>query len=247
MRQPNPWPTFAEDAMTPHERTLLEDFLNKLAGVQGVDKDAEADALIRQQAARQPDALYLTIQRALLLEHALADAKARIAELQQKIDDLEARPPAKSSGSFLGGLLGGDAWGRSSRREEASSGPLIGSRLGQRAGLPVGNPGAPQSYAQSPAAGGMGSFLGNAAATAAGVAGGMFLFNGIEHLLGGGANAAAQAAGNAPVSETITENITNNYGTDAGQDGTGDLQADASQDGDGWLDEGDSFGDDDFV
>ena len=47
--------------MTPQERTLLEDFLSKLARVQGVDKDPDADALIRQQAARQPDALYLSL------------------------------------------------------------------------------------------------------------------------------------------------------------------------------------------
>ena len=47
--------------MTPQERTLLEDFLSKLARVQGVDKDPDADALIRQQAARPVSYTHLTL------------------------------------------------------------------------------------------------------------------------------------------------------------------------------------------
>ena len=75
--------------MTPQERTLLEDFLSKLARVQGVDKDPDADALIRQQAARQPDALYLVIQRSLLQEQALEASQARIQALEKQVGQLQ--------------------------------------------------------------------------------------------------------------------------------------------------------------
>ncbi|MET0331363.1 MAG: DUF2076 family protein, partial [Dyella sp.] len=51
------------------------------------------------------------------------------------------------------------------------------------------------------------SFLASAATTAAGVAGGMFLFNGIENLLGGHQGGGLFGGGQ---QETVVENITNN-------------------------------------
>ena len=62
--------------MTPQEQQLLEDFLQRLSAVQGVSKDPQADALIQQQLAGHPDALYLLVQRSLLQQHALDSAKA---------------------------------------------------------------------------------------------------------------------------------------------------------------------------
>jgi len=236
--------------MTPQERALLDNFLDRLAGVQGMDKDPEADALIRQRAAGQPDALYLSIQRALLVEHALEGAQARIAALEQQVGELQAasrQQEARPARSFLGGLLGGDTWGKAPARSAPASGSMIGSDIGQRPEYRPAAPAAP--YAGVPTAGGaMGSFLGNAAATAAGVAGGMFLFNGIEHLMGGGAGQAAHLAGSAPASETITQNVTNNY-YDSGNDDRPDAGADAqtydTSADDSFTD--DTFSDDDFV
>ena len=122
--------------MTPQERALLDNFLDRLAGVQGMDKDPEADALIRQRAAGQPDALYLSIQRALLLEHALEGAQARIAALEQQVSELQAasrqQQEARPARSFLGGLLGGDAWGKAPARAAPAGGSMIGSEIGQR-------------------------------------------------------------------------------------------------------------------
>lgn len=220
--------------MTPQERALLDNFLDRLAGVQGMDKDPEADALIRQRAAGQPDALYLSIQRALLLEQGLEGAQARIAALEGQVGELQAvsrqQQEARPARSFLGGLLGGDAWGKAPERAAPSGGSMIGSAIGQRLESRPAAPAASYAGAQPQATGGgAGSFLGNAAATAAGVAGGMFLFNGIEHLMGGGAGQAAHLAGSAPASETITQNVTNNYydsGTDGRQDAGGDARAD---------------------
>ncbi|GAA0514938.1 MAG: DUF2076 domain-containing protein [Pigmentiphaga sp.] len=242
--------------MTPQERALLDNFLDRLAGVRGMDKDPEADALIRHRAAGQPDALYLSIQRALLLEHALEGAQARIAALEQQVGELQAasrqQQEARPARSFLGGLLGGDGWGKAPARPAPAGGSMIGSDIGQRPEYRPAAPAAP--YAGAPAAGGaMGSFLGNAAATAAGVAGGMFLFNGIEHLLGGGAGQAAHLAGNAPASETITQNVTNNYygsGNDDRPDTDGGAQAYDTSADDSFTDDtfsDDTFSDDDFV
>ena len=54
--------------MTPQERELLTGFLEQMTQAQAGRKDTEAEALIRNAAARQPDALYLLTQRALGLE-----------------------------------------------------------------------------------------------------------------------------------------------------------------------------------
>ena len=79
--------------MNAQEREVLENFLNLLTEIRGVRKDPEADAIIARAIAQQPDAAYLLVQRALLLEQALNQAKAQIAELQS------GRQPA--GGSFL--------------------------------------------------------------------------------------------------------------------------------------------------
>jgi len=86
--------------MTPQEQQLLEDFLQRLAAVSGVAKDAQADALIQQRLAGHPDALYLLVQRSLLQQHALDNAKAQIAQLQAQLG-------GQGGGSFLGGQAGG--------------------------------------------------------------------------------------------------------------------------------------------
>ena len=60
--------------MTFEERDQLTRFLQLLAQAQAGPKDAEAQGLIAEACARQPDAAYLLVQRVLQLEHALKDA-----------------------------------------------------------------------------------------------------------------------------------------------------------------------------
>ena len=67
--------------MTPDERTLLSTFLNDLAQARASGKDAEADNMIRQAFAANPDAAYLIVQHAILSDQALHAAQGRIAEL----------------------------------------------------------------------------------------------------------------------------------------------------------------------
>ncbi len=68
--------------MNSQEHALLEGFLDKLVQVHGTRKIPQADAMIRRAVDRQPDAAYLLVQRSLMLEQALEQSNARIAELE---------------------------------------------------------------------------------------------------------------------------------------------------------------------
>ena len=76
--------------MTPQESQLLKDFLAQLEAVRGVPKDAEAEALIKQAAGRQPDALYLLVQRSIMQDQAVEAASARITALEKEVAELKA-------------------------------------------------------------------------------------------------------------------------------------------------------------
>lgn len=153
--------------MTPQESQLLKDFLGQLEGVRGVPKDAEAEALIKQAAGRQPDALYLLVQRSIMQDQAVEAASARITALEREVAELKAagsaaKPAAAAGSSFLDP----NAWGRrpAAPTQAMSAAPAAAMRPGM-----VGRSG--------------GSFLGTAAATMAGVVGGAFLFQGLQHLM----------------------------------------------------------------
>lgn len=73
--------------MNSQERDLLTQLLRQLGEVKLTTKDAEAETLIREATAHQPDAAYLLVQRALLLEHALNTTKAQNAELQSQLQN----------------------------------------------------------------------------------------------------------------------------------------------------------------
>jgi uncharacterized protein len=253
--------------MTPEERSLVENFVNQLTQVRGIDKDPEADAMIKRAVERQPDAAYLLVQRALLLEQAVNQAKARIAELE--------RSQASSGRSFLGSSATGWA------SPESPGAAAVPARPG--AGGPGAYQSAPPAYAPPPGYGaappgygapagfgapppgygygppptgygfgapssGMGSFLGQAAATAAGVAGGEFLFQGLEDMFGGHHGGSF---GPTPVGAPPEEVTVNNYyypedhyaegrsPEHEGRDPGSDFQADA--------DDSASSGDNDFA
>jgi hypothetical protein len=177
--------------MSPQENQLLQDFLNQLVQVRGVARDPEADAMIRQAVSSQPDAAYLLVQRALLQEQALNNAKAQIAALQQQVNTSQ-RAGGNAAPSFLNDA---SAWGNNARSAplNAYGNPLASSPAqaagagAQQATQPAAYAqpaGLPQAVAARPSPFGGGSFLGTMAATAAGVAGGAFLFQGIGNLMG---------------------------------------------------------------
>jgi hypothetical protein len=131
--------------------------------------------MISRAVAQQPDAPYLLVQRAMLLDQALNSAKAQIAQLQNELQSSRS----SGAGSFLGSAT---AWGHSA---PSTPRPAAGYSAQTQSPTPMQNA-TPAAPAARPGflGGGGGSFLGNMAATAAGVAGGAFLFQGIENLLG---------------------------------------------------------------
>src|SRR5258706_5567339 len=161
--------------MNPQDTQLLQDFLAALARAQVGVKDSDAETLIAKTFAQQPDAAYLVVQRALLLEQALKHAQSQIAQLQKNASFVDTRTwnaePTRAPGAVP---------------STADALPRPDVPRSQEAGSPRS------------------SFLGNAAATAAGVAGGAFLFHGLENLFGhgggfSGANAPAEMAENVTV------------------------------------------------
>lgn len=186
--------------MTPQEQQLLDDFLQRLAAAGSVMKDPQADALIRQRLVSQPDALYLLVQRSLLQQQALEGAKAQIAQLQAQLASQQG------GGSFLGGQQQ-SAWGATPppmpQQPQPAAAPGWRDRLFGSAPAPA--------PAQPPAA--APSFLSQAATTAAGVAGGMFLFDGIESLIGGHHGGGFFGGGG---QSTVVENVTENNFYDNG-------------------------------
>lgn len=162
--------------MNASDQKTLQDFLGQLVQAQGVTKDPEADALIQRAVSQQPDAAYLLVQRALLVEQALNNAKSRIAELESK----EAKG---------GGFLDANSWGNSAAQNRPNN-PVPG--MGQGGGFQPSATGAAAAPAKGSGFmnGGGGGMLGTIAATAAGVAAGSFLFHGIGNLLGNSGEAS---------------------------------------------------------
>ncbi len=102
-------------------------FLEPLLRTRARDKDFTAETLILEQCARQPDALYLLVQRAMALESALQAAQARIAELQGTL-------PAPTASQAQGDRSG--AWGRGLLTQASVLGSGVG--LGVAAGVVAG-------------------------------------------------------------------------------------------------------------
>ena len=166
--------------MNPSDEKMLQDFLGQLVQARGVTKDPEADALIQRAVAQQPDAAYLLVQRALLVEQALGNAMARIAELENR------------GGAAGGGFLDANQWGNSAQGQPSNPVPGVKQGTYQQNGPTGSAPQAPPAKSGGFLGGAGGSMLGTVAATAAGVAAGSFLFHGIGNLLGndgqGGSN-----------------------------------------------------------
>ena len=168
--------------MSPQDSQMLHDFLSQLIQARGIQKDPEADALIQRAVAQQPDAAYLLVQRALLLEQALNNAKDRIASLENQVRSGQQGDDGK--------FLDANSWGNSGRTPPAQSYQRDTQQPYQS--QPQNQPQYQQpQYQSAPSSGflrggfgGFGGTLGSIAATAAGVAAGGFLFQGLENMFG---------------------------------------------------------------
>jgi hypothetical protein len=216
--------------MTPQEQQLIQSVFDRLARAGVGAKDPQAEALIHDLAARQPDSLYGLVQAVIMQEVGLNQAQQRINELQQQLAQQQPAQPA--GGSFLGGT---SPWGGGSVPNAGAPQPRAAwnyapqpQPLPQQPTYAPAPAYAPQQpvYAQpqSPA----GGFLRNAATMAAGVAGGSLIAEGISglfgghHGFGGGGFGGAGFGGGGPWGgggggvENVTVN--NYYGDQGGND-----------------------------
>ncbi len=112
--------------MSPQEQEQLEEFLVRLTHVGYVNKDPQAAEAIAAAFSRQPDAPYLTVQRCLLLTEALADAHARIAELERQQSASAQPADGTSINGRAKGWLASAALGMAARQRRP--GKLAGAR-----------------------------------------------------------------------------------------------------------------------
>jgi hypothetical protein len=209
--------------MTPQEAQMLQDLVSKVEGTQLTEKDPDAEALLNDGLARDPDALYKLAQTVLVQNLALNQARAQIDQLRQQ--PVPAAPQPAKATSFLGSLL--------HRQPSAPPPPPPQSPQYQAPQyappqyqtVPQYPPAGPQVvYEQAPSSG-AGSFLRSAATTAAGVAAGALAFEGIESLMHGGHGGGFMGGGpeygggygmgGAPVEETVVNNY---YGDQGGSE-----------------------------
>ncbi|NBS15850.1 MAG: DUF2076 family protein [Gammaproteobacteria bacterium] len=155
--------------MNAEEQRLLTGFLDQLKGIRGIQKDPDADLLIRKVAGDQPDALYLLVQKALIQDQALSGARQQIVALERQLEDARTASGTASTGGFLSQ----NPWSGSTSRQQPAA-----------MAAPQAPPYPASMAPPAPMSSGFGGFLGSAAATAAGVAGGAFLFHGIESMMG---------------------------------------------------------------
>lgn len=227
--------------MTPQETQALERFLTQLAQARAAAKDPQAESMIADAVARQPDAAYLLVQRALLLDHALASAREQNAALQAQLQAAQAG----GSRSFLDA---DNAWGNSAYRTAPAAVAAAPAPIQPPVQSPMAYQAAPAQPARSGwLGGGLGSTLGSIATTAAGVAGGAFLFQGLENMFH--RNSPSNVLGQPDMAalgqpnETVVNNF---YGSDS--DRSSFSSADQSSSGNDFLDDGlsgDAFLDDD--
>ncbi|WP_429137661.1 DUF2076 domain-containing protein [Aeromonas veronii] len=90
--------------MQQQEQGLIDGLFDRLKQAQARDskRDQQAEQLIRQHLAEQPDAPYYMTQ-ALLIQ------QAALTRLTERVKELEARQSSSSGGSFLSGLFGGES------------------------------------------------------------------------------------------------------------------------------------------
>ncbi|NDA70989.1 MAG: DUF2076 family protein, partial [Betaproteobacteria bacterium] len=98
--------------MNPSEEQQLIRFLGGLVNAAPPQVDSQAQRLIEQAFARQPQAAYLLTQRALALSMAVEAAQQKIAQLEADAASTSPGRPQSSAGSAA--LVSSQAWGRQS-------------------------------------------------------------------------------------------------------------------------------------
>jgi uncharacterized protein len=192
--------------MTPQERDLITSLLNRLQQAANQPKDREAEALIAQGIAAQPDAPYLLVQTVLIEDMALSEAHNRIKDLEQQLAAAQSaaqQQPTSFLGAARGSVPSAGPWGRPAPAAAPASGPVW-----TQSGVAPAAAAAVPAMAPLAAPGASSGFLRQAATTAAGIAGGALLFEGISSLFG---PHYGNMLGGMPAQPGIGETVINNY------------------------------------
>ncbi|WP_213807447.1 DUF2076 domain-containing protein [Granulicella sp. dw_53] len=198
--------------MTPQEQQLLQGLTDRINQTVLTDKDPEAERYLQDTLGRNPDALYILAQTALVQQYALDQAKKQLDE---------ARNQPQKHTSFLGNLLGlnDQPAPPPPPPQQAQYVPVPNyAPPPPQYGNPYGSPyGAPQYGVPQ-----QGGFLRSAMQTATGVAAGALAFEGIESLMHGFGEHAGYGGGSGFGSFGGGDNrpeIINNYYGDSAQHG----------------------------
>jgi hypothetical protein len=220
--------------MTPQEQQLVEELFDRLAQVENLPRDPEAERLIAQGLSSAPHAVYALTQTALIQDEALKRANARIEELQAELEGTSASDAQR--GSFLDSMrdavLGPRAPARGSVPSVRPGAPSAG--YGPQGEPPDYPPPTPPGYGGGVPFGGGGSFLGSAASTAAGVIGGALMLDSIRSMFGHhGGGFAPSGLGNfagdrsSPWRDSAGSAADSQLARDAGVDHIGDRARDS--------------------
>ncbi len=245
--------------MTPHEAEIIKDVFARLKAAGAGPIDAEAAGLVEAELAADRGAGLALVRALVITERDRAGLAAENEALKREIAEARSQVGGRSGGLF-DAPTGPTPWDRPQAPTPAQPGPWDRpaaqpspwDRQAPAAG-PWGQPAQPQG----------GGFWGSALRTGAGVAGGLFAFEALRGLFGGG-HGIGQSAGlldQAPTSvinETV--NVFQNGGDQTGGGFGGETRSaglfDAGNGNDGrgddwgsgdWGDGGGFGGDDDLA
>lgn len=201
--------------MDQNERQVIDGLFAKLRQVdqQAPQRDAEAEAHIRQQVAAMPAAPYYMAQAMLVQEQALTSLQSRVQQLEAAAQERPA-----GGGGFLSGLFGGAQPSAPPPRPAAVPGPIPQQYM-QQGAMGAGGMGAGSGpWARQGMGGG---FLAGAMQTAVGVAGGMLLADALTSAFSGGAAEASELAHEAGWGDTAPTDVEPPEPQNAGYDDPG--------------------------
>jgi len=168
--------------VTPQEEQLLNALIDRLNQTSLQEKDPDAESLLNERLAGNPDALYMLAQTVLVQNIALDQAKGQISQLQQQLQ--QQRPQPAHTTSFLGRLLGDRDDQPAPPPSQQAPAPGY-QQVPPQYAPPTPQYGGPQYQSVPYAPTGQPSFLRGAFQAAAGVAAGALAFEGIESMLHG--------------------------------------------------------------
>lgn len=223
--------------MTPQEAQIIRSVFDRLKTMEAGPRDAEAEGLVEALLKADPQAGLGLVRALVMTEQARAATATEAETLKQEVEQLRAQVPpqaAPAGGGLFGGLFGGAPQPRPPMAPAPQAGPW-GAR-------PQSGPWDAQP--QQPQGGG---FWGSALRTGAGVAGGLFAFEAVKSLFGGGMHSGlggTPTAGLFDQPTTVVNETVNVFQNDP----TGSSASDDPTRSGGWsdasFDDGGGFGGD---